>query len=180
MSDWINDAKKKAQENNRREKEQKQQTDLSKELQKQANQAAENERFIKLVQKFREVTKETRIEIENVLSIARSQGLIVSGVKEDYYATPTTKGNYFMSYLVRNSDRRSIWDTDPIVPDYSMTYSLYWIIKEPVTEKEITICLQVQKNSYLGILENLVPSTSAPKVEFQIKAWLVEIFSEQK
>lgn len=115
------------------------------------------------IEMFHKLTETTRLEIEQVLETAKQQGLKVECLGEDIrrISNPHIGGNGNLLYRVGFAGS----------PE---GYCTHWIVKSPSGR---------WLNIYLGIdmfLESKEPTTSSIKVQDGIKAWLVQIFSEQK
>jgi hypothetical protein len=158
---WIDDAKQKAQE------------------QKAKELHAEQEKFDRDLESFHLHTSKTKQEIERVLDEACRQGLTVEGPNEEYlYGNKSTPG--FLSRKIPFDIRRGHRD------DSFDWWAYVWKISLP--QKEID---GVQKSNFRHTLDiylslykadgEPVPvlTTSAKRVEKEIKDWLYDIYKDE-
>ncbi len=161
MNNWINDARKHA--------------DTVKKQKQAASERLEQESRLVMqrqngeIQKFYQEMMTRRVEIENVLSEARAQGLVVSDISAGRVPTNSLTGNFLYSSGLHDD----IWVED----DPATSFAMYWEITEPNSGKKTIICLgaNCSENWLLGSV--MKPSITAQQVESIIKNWLVQIFS---
>lgn len=176
---WITDAKKQVEEKNRREIEriaEEQRLSMEK---NEEQRNLEEQRHLILMDLVR-LTK-----IESLISDIKAQGLLVS-IEVGY--VEEGPGSLFKKF----SREVGGWDSGMNV--YNI-YCFSWKITEQTTNlnkyfrlgfNETYGTKWVKDGLFSGHEETdykkifYVPTTTAPEVEAQIKAWLVQIFSEQK
>lgn len=169
---WITDAQQQAAELRKKEAEK---IDLSKQ---------ERSRLIQL---FHQTTEPTKSEIEKIFSKQRSRFLKISKANESPTISADCAGNLFW---------RDITDSRDLIGNYTIRYAYQWVILETKTTKTLNVYLGVKHDqnndsmvSMLGISyqhinrsycdENLQMNIKdMDHLEFEIKKWLVEIFSK--
>lgn len=179
-SNWISDAQNQAN----LKKKQVEEEILRQKIEKEKK---EIERLLEIKKIFHQAADRIIAEIKKVLSCARENGLIVSdGIEEGIILGPGDLkiGSH---YTGTNSYYEEDGEYHPI------NYGIYWIIEEKNTGKRLQIQLGVNKicsenKNYSGgrgqhriDYNNIIggtPTITAPEVEAQIKAWLVEIYSK--
>ncbi len=180
MSNWISQAKQQAEELRKKEQEDKQ---------KRINLAQqESSRLIRL---FYQAIEQTRIEIENLFSLARSEELRISVAGEVPFAKINTCGNFLVKMKDLNDGAYSLDARfqDP-GPKYVIesVYAIGWTIIEPKSGKKIDVFLgadckkingQDTMDPVISIRDRNKPSIkTVAELETEIKKWLVEIYSK--
>lgn len=159
---WIDDAKSKAASNRRRET-------------SKINTAA-NKQETAIINNFRSLTNQDRIEIQEVIDEAEKQGLVIGKINEGWVVN-SGNGNLLKKNFPNTNEYLG---GDPDLSSFWMSYGYCWKINELSTGRTIQIELGAITTTNWLLGESMKSSTNALEVEVQIKAWLVQIFTEAK
>lgn len=161
---WIDEAKKDARDELKRE-------NLKRDQAISANLLAQKQETAQKLQIFHQHTAQAKREIETVLMEARRQGLQVSAGIESHFSRYLGVGNYD-----ERSEYGTGWADDKLSYYY---YAICWTITKPSSKQKHCVYLglyQTTRNSIFNKSISYTPSNTAKQVEIDIKNWLKVLF----